>query len=110
MIPTGSLWRIREDVKDEWDIALKSPVRFNKDGGDVEVVTLDPGFVVLNVEDAIRKEGTFVYLLSILRLPTHDDPPYKGKISFPGDAEWNSFEWKKERYLTEWEYYFERLG
>lgn len=107
MIAEGSLWRIRDDVRDEWDIALYSPVRFNKDGGCVETVTLDPGFVVLGISPALRKEGTFIYLLSILRLPTHDDPPYRGLISFPGDnVYWNS----SKDYLKEWHHYFEQMG
>jgi hypothetical protein len=101
------MWRIKKDVKDEWDISLKSPVRFNKDGGNVDVMTLDPGFVILDIDTGIRREGTFIYLLSILRLPTHDDPPYRGKISFPGE---NVSSWTAGKYLTEWEYYFERIG
>jgi hypothetical protein len=107
MIPVGSMWRIKEDVRFEWDTALNTPVQFNKDGGNVDVATLVPGFVVIDVQDAIRNDGTFCFLISVLRLPTADDPPYKGKISFPE----RGVSWRvSTKYLSEWNYYFERLA
>ncbi len=106
MIPVGSMWRIKAEVRDEWDIALLTPVQFNKDGGNIDVATLIPGFVVIDVQDALRSDGTFCYLMQVLRLPTHDDPPYKGRISFPA----RGVSWRAAaKYLSEWNYYFERL-
>lgn len=106
MIPIGSMWRIRPDCKDEWDISLYTPVLFNKDGGNVDYQILEPGFVIIDVQDAIRKEGTFCFLLSVLRLPTDNDPPYRGKISFPArGVSWRAM----TMYQNEWHHYFERL-
>ncbi len=106
MIPVGSMWRIRPGVRDLWDIALNTPVQFNKNGGNIDVATLVPGFVIIDVQDAVRNDGTFCFLMSVLRLPTDVDPPYRGKISFPGRGVY----WRTSaRYLTEWLYYFERL-
>lgn len=115
LIDSGDIWRVKDKkiVRVMWDVALYSPVMFVDDHpckyeGLISWKAFDPGFLVLKIEDSIRMNGTFVYLLTVLRLPRADDHVYLSKISFPGEI--TSASWTKEKYISTWTDYFEKIS